>query len=155
MKKLGVLFIMLILFACAEKNNTAANDGNGLVWHSTLEEAVKVASAENKPILVQFTGSDWCKWCIKLNKEVFDQKDFVSYAKNNLILVRLDFPRSVPQSDEVKAYNRSVATKYGVRGFPTILLMDQSGNVVKETGYLPGGPSAYVEHIKEAYNVKS
>ena len=110
-----------------------------------------MASSEDKNILVQFTGSDWCKWCIKLNKEVFYQDDFEKYADDKLVLVKLDFPRSVPQSDAVKEYNRSVAQKYNVRGFPTILLLDKEGNVVTVTGYQPGGAKAYVDHIKEAY----
>lgn len=151
MKKLGILLSMLFIFACAESNNSSANDESGLKWYGTIEEAVQVASSENKQILVQFTGSDWCKWCIKLNNEVFYQDDFETYAKKNMVLVKLDFPRSVPQSDAVKEYNRSIATKYGVRGFPTILLMDKEGNVVLQTGYQPGGAKAYVDHIKEAY----
>ena len=142
---------MLILFACSESNNSSANDDSGLKWYGTIEEAVQVATSEDKQILVQFTGSDWCKWCIKLNNEVFYQDDFEAYAKENMVLVKLDFPRSVPQSDAVKEYNRSIATKYGVRGFPTILLMDKEGNVVLQTGYQPGGAKAYVDHIKEAY----
>lgn len=151
MKKLGILLSMLILFACSESNNSSANDDSGLKWYGTIEEAVQVATSEDKQILVQFTGSDWCKWCIKLNNEVFYQDDFEAYAKENMVLVKLDFPRSVPQSDAVKEYNRSIATKYGVRGFPTILLMDKEGNVVLQTGYQPGGAKAYVDHIKEAY----
>lgn len=149
MKKLSVLLIStMILFGCAESN---ANDSNGLEWHTNIEKAVELASKENKPILVQFSGSDWCKWCIKLNDEVFNTKDFAKYAKDEMVLVNLDFPRTIAQADEVKEYNRSMATKYGVRGFPTVLLLDKEGNVVKVTGYQPGGPKTYVEHIKEAY----
>ncbi|MEN8192652.1 MAG: thioredoxin family protein [Bacteroidota bacterium] len=155
MKKIGVLLIVIIfLLGCSDTSNSSANDQNGLKWHTTVEKALAVAQKENKQVLVQFSGSDWCKWCIKLNDEVFHKPDFAAYAKDNLVLVNLDFPRSVPQSEEVKNYNRSVATKYGVRGFPTVLLMDKKGNVVRVTGYQPGGPKAYVEHIKEAYNTK-
>lgn len=154
MKKIGVLLIStMILFGCAD-SNANANETNGLEWHSSIEKAIEVASKENKQILVQFSGSDWCKWCIKLNDEVFNTKGFADYAKDNMVLVNLDFPRTIAQSDEVKKYNQSMAQKYGVRGFPTVLLLDKVGNTVKVTGYQPGGPNAYVEHIKEAYSPK-
>lgn len=153
MKKIGILLIVFsFLFGCTDSNDSTAGDKNGLKWYSNVEEAVTIAKKVDKPILVQFSGSDWCKWCIKLNDEVFFKKEFAAYAKDNLILVNLDFPRSVPQSDEVKNYNRSIATKYGIQGFPTVLLMDKNGNVVQVTGYRPGGPTSYINHIKEAYN---
>ena len=157
MKKISSILLIsfLILFGCT---NNKASDGttesNNLVWHSTIEEAIKIAQKENKPILVQFSGSDWCKWCIKLNNEVLHTKEFGDYAKDNLVLVNLDFPRSIPQSDEVKNYNRAQMNKYGVRGFPTVLLMDKNGSVVRVTGYQPGGPAAYIQHIKDAYGIK-
>ena len=152
MKILSVLLIATVfLFGCADSN---ANDTNGLKWFTNVEKAVEIAKKEDKRVLVQFSGSDWCKWCIKLNDEVFNKKDFADYAKDKMILVNLDFPRTIAQTDEVKEYNRSMANKYGVRGFPTVLLLDKEGNLVKKTGYQPGGPNAYVEHIKESYNPK-
>ena len=155
MRKFGVLLILItFLISCADSNSSSANDKNGLTWHTNVEEAIAVAQKEDKSVLVQFSGSDWCKWCIKLNNEVFHKKEFADYAKENLILVNLDFPRSISQTEEVKNYNRSVATKYGIQGFPTVLLMDKNGKVVKYTGYQPGGPKAYVDHIIEAYNTK-
>ena len=156
MKKISILLLaVFILFGCTNNNaSDNENTGNGLVWHSTIEEAIKVAQKEDRPILVQFSGSDWCKWCIKLNNEVLHTKEFGDYAKDNLVLVNLDFPRTIPQSNEVRNYNRAQMNKYGVRGFPTVLLMDKNGNVVKFTGYQPGGPSAYIKHIKAAYGIE-
>ncbi len=152
MKKISVLLIaIMFLFGCAD---STANETNGLKWYTSIDEAIVVATKENRPILVQFSGSDWCKWCIKLNDEVFNTKDFAAYAKDNMVLVNLDFPRTIAQSDEVKNYNQSMAQKYGVRGFPTVLLLDKEGNTVRVTGYQPGGPKVYVEHIKEAYDSK-
>jgi len=162
-KKLSILLLaVFISFGCANNNETNAqllietntHDVNGLVWHTNIEKAIEIAQNKNKPILLQFTGSDWCGYCIKLNKEVLLTKEFADWAKNNIVLVVLDFPRNIPQTDEVKTYNRSLMTKYGVRGFPTILLMDEMGNVVKQTGYQPGGASTYIAHIKEAYGEK-
>ncbi len=155
MKKISVLLIaFLFLFGCSDSNKSTAGDKSDLKWYTNIDEAVKVAQKEDKPILVQFSGSDWCKWCIKLNNEVLHTKEFADYAKKNMVLVNLDFPRSIPQSDEVKNYNRSMAQKYGIRGFPTVLLMDKNGNVVRVTGYQPGGPQAYIQHIKDAYKSK-
>lgn len=163
MKKLSILLLAaLITFGCA--NNNKANDQakvetnghnkNGLVWHTNLEEAVAIAKAENKPVFLQFSGSDWCKWCIRLNNEVLFTKEFADWAKDNIILVNLDFPQTIPQTEEVKLYNRSLMNKYGVKGFPTVLLLDKDANVVLQTGYQPGGPAAYIAHIKEAYGMK-
>lgn len=151
MKKaaVGLLSVIILLtFACSEYS---AEDKSGLTWHENLESAVKIAKEENKKVLVNFTGSDWCVWCKKLNAEVFTQKEFAEYAKQNLVLVKLDFPRSIEQSTTQKEYNNSLLNKYGVRGFPTILLFDQNGNPVFKTGYLPGGAGNYVKHLEEVF----
>jgi thioredoxin-related protein len=118
-------------------------------WLTDFNEAKKQAVAKNLPILVDFSGSDWCGWCIKLDNEVFSQDAFKAYAEENLILFLADFPNSTPQPEEVKAQNKALAEKYGVRGFPTVLLLDAEGNVLERTGYQRGGPEKYVEHIKE------
>lgn len=156
MKKIAVLlFATFILFGCA--NNNQASDQtskNGLVWHTNIEQAVAIAKKENKPVLVQFSGSDWCKWCIKLNNEVMDTKEFANYAKDNLVLVNLDFPHTIPQTDLVKNYNQAQVNKYRIEGFPAVLLLDKTGKLVFETGYQPGGPVAYIQHIKAAYGIK-
>ena len=99
-------------------------------------------------MLVNFTGSDWCIWCKRLSSEVFQQKDFESYAKDNLVLVMLDFPKDIEQTQEIKEYNNKLAQKYGIQGFPTILLIDGQGKLVAQTGYQPGGAAKYVEHLK-------
>ena len=114
------------------------------------DAALKQAAAEDKYVLVDFSGSDWCGWCIKLDKEVFSKEEFVSYADENLILVLIDFPNSKPQSDEQKATNNALAKKYGIQGFPTVLILNPKGEVVKRTGYQQGGPEAYIEMIKNA-----
>lgn len=117
-------------------------------WLTDLDEAKKVAAKEKKDILVDFTGSDWCGWCIKLKKEVFDLPAFEAATKK-FVLVELDFPNKKPQSDEVKAKNRAAQKTYGITGFPTILLMDAQGEVYARTGYQAGGPEKYVAHLQE------
>ena len=118
-------------------------------WMTDFAAAKIKAAAEQKPLLLDFTGSDWCGWCIKLDKEVFSQKAFKEFAADNLVLVELDFPRGEEQSEDLKAQNKALAEKYGIRGFPTILVLSPEGELMEKTGYLRGGPEAYVEHIKE------
>ena len=114
-----------------------------------FEAAQSKAKAENKPMLLDFTGSDWCGWCIKLDEEVFDQAAFSQYAAAELVLVEIDFPRGKEQSDKLKAQNEALAQQYGVRGFPTILVLSSEGELIEKTGYRRGGAEAYVQHIKE------
>lgn len=121
----------------------------GSEWLTDFEAAKAKAAAENKSLLLDFTGSDWCGWCIKLDKEVFSQDAFKEYADNSLVLVELDFPRGKDQSPELKAQNEALAEKYGIRGYPTILLLSPEGELIEKTGYRRGGAEAYVEHIQE------
>jgi thioredoxin-related protein len=120
-------------------------------WIADFDEAVDLARKENKDLLVDFTGSDWCGWCKKLDKEVFSEQAFLDAAKKDFVLVALDFPHA----EEVKAKvpnperNAELSKKYGVQGFPTILLMNVDGEVYGKTGYRPGGPAPYVEHLTE------
>lgn len=123
---------------------TFASEG----WMTDFEAAKAKAKAENKPMLLDFTGSDWCGWCIKLDKEVFGEAAFKEYAAAELVLVELDFPRGKEQSAELKAQNEKLAKQYGIRGFPTILVLSPDGELIEKTGYQRGGAEAYVEHIK-------
>jgi protein disulfide-isomerase len=91
-----------------------------------------------------------CGWCIKLDKEVFSQKAFKDYAASELILVEVDFPQGKEQSGALKAQNEALAKKYGIRGFPTIVLLSPEGELIGNTGYRPGGAEAYVAHLKKA-----
>lgn len=124
-------------------------------WLTSFEEAKKVAAEKDLPILVDFSGSDWCGWCIKLDKEVFSKVEFKKYAKNNLVLFMVDFPRSKEQPVEIKKQNEALAQQYGVRGFPTVLLLDATGQQIGKTGYQRGGPEKYIEHIKGIISEKN
>ena len=126
----------------------------GPKWYTDLDEAKAVAAKENKPLLVDFTGSDWCGYCIKLHAEVFDKPEFEAFAKN-YVLVELDFPSKKPQPAEEKAKNKATQTKFGVSGFPTVLLIDaKSGEAYgRQSGYGPGtGPKAYIEKLSAFKN---
>lgn len=119
------------------------------MWLTDFEKAKQKAAEQGVPILADFSGSDWCGWCIKLDKEVFSTETFKEYAAENLVLFLADFPRGKEQSDSVKEQNQKLAEKYGVRGFPTVLLLDENGDVLARTGYQRGGAESYIEHLKE------
>lgn len=146
MKQISALLTIFILLFTSCNNGQSSS--SNLNWNGNLEKAIEQAKKENKAVLVNFTGSDWCIWCKRLSAEVFQQKEFEEYAKNNLVLVMLDFPKNIQQSQETKAYNNNLAQKYGIQGFPTILIFNNQGKLVAQTGYQPGGAAKYVEHIK-------
>lgn len=118
------------------------------LWTEDFDEALTEAKASGKYMLVDFSGSDWCGWCKKLDKEVFSQKAFKDYAKQNLVCVLVDFPRKTPQSNKQKKANQALMEKYSVQGFPSVLLLGPQGNVVAATGYQPGGADEYVKHLQ-------
>ncbi|GJQ62119.1 MAG: hypothetical protein SCALA702_11720 [Melioribacteraceae bacterium] len=154
--KLKVLLAVILLgfsvIACG--NSDAKGDDTGLVWHENLETAIEVAKVEDKNIFINFTGSDWCKWCIKLNGEVFTKSEFAEYAREKLVLVKLDFPRYTRQPEAVVAYNRNLMNKFRVGGFPTNILLNNTGEYVGAIGYQAGGPAKYVESLEQVYGKK-
>jgi protein disulfide-isomerase len=114
-------------------------------WQTDFAEASKQAAQEHKYILLDFTGSDWCPWCIKMDKEVFGGSQFSDFATKNLVLVKVDFPRKTAQSPTEKSQNEDLAKKYGIEGFPTYILLDPNGKEVRrQVGYLQGGPTAFI-----------
>jgi thioredoxin-related protein len=117
------------------------------LWQTDFEAAKIKAKAENKLLLVDFTGSDWCGWCIKLKQEVFDKETFKTDAPKQFVCVELDFPQNKELSKELKEQNAKLSDQYKVPGFPTVLVMDPEGEVIARTGYLPGGPEAYVKQL--------
>jgi protein disulfide-isomerase len=115
----------------------------------TIEKAVEATKKDGKDILVDFTGSDWCGWCIKLNKEVFSTPEFATYAKANLVAVEVDFPQKKKLSDAQKKQNQALADKYKIEGYPTIIVLNSDGKKVGELGYQPGGPKAFIASLEK------
>ena len=118
-------------------------------WQTDLNKAQQEAKSSNKLMLLDFTGSDWCGWCIKLNREVFSKPEFKQYAAKNLVLVELDFPRMKAQADSLKKQNEELASKYGIQGFPTIIVLNGEGKKVGELGYMEGGPTAFIAELEK------
>jgi thioredoxin-related protein len=124
---------------------TASAESN---WVTDYKKAQEAAKAGKKLMLLDFTGSDWCGWCMKLDKEVFSTPEFQNYASRNLILVKLDFPRRRPQTEALKKQNEQLAQKYGIQGFPTIIVLNGQGEKVGELGYMNGGPSPFLAKLE-------
>lgn len=131
---------------------SAAMQSQELNWHTNVKEAIAIGNKEKKPLLLFFTGSDWCGWCIRLQKEVLKTPEFAKWANANVILVELDYPKRTPQTPEIKKQNNELQEVFGIQGFPTIYLANgtnKDGKVNFEglgsTGYVAGGPAAWLE----------
>ncbi len=99
-------------------------------------------------MLLEFCGSDWCGWSMKLNKEVLSQGEFKKFAKDNLVCVQLDFPKKKQLSKKQQEQNAKLAEKYKVKGYPTVIVLSPQGELVAQTGYQEGGATKYVEYLK-------
>ena len=118
-----------------------------VLWQTDFAAAKAKAKAENKLLLVDFTGSDWCGWCIKLKQEVFDKETFKTETPKQFVCVELDFPRKKELSKELTEQNARLSDQYKVSGFPTVLVLNPEGEVIARTGYRPGGPEEYVKQL--------
>jgi protein disulfide-isomerase len=127
---------------------TLAHSAIGANWITDLKTAQEQARKDDKLILVNFTGSDWCGWCIKLKNEVFSQPEFDAFASDHLILLEIDFPRQKPMPAAVKRANGALADKYKVGGYPTLHVLDADGTSLGFLGYIPGGPKAFLAKVK-------
>ena len=146
----------LTVAACAIISGSFFAHAGGEGWSHDFAASSKKAASEKKDMLVDFTGSDWCGWCIKLNKEGFSHDEFKDGVKDGYVLVEVDYPKDKSKlSKETIAQNEGLKGKYSVRGYPTILLMDGEGKPFAKTGYRPGGPSEYVTHLKELSEVRA
>lgn len=119
-------------------------------WLTDPAAASAAAKQANRPILADFTGSDWCGWCIRLKKEVFDTPEFKAWATKNVVLLEVDFPRKKAQKPSEKTRNQALAEKYGIEGYPTIVLMDAAGKELGRLGYQRGGPEAWIAAAEKA-----
>lgn len=129
---------------------TLAVDSAAEAWSTDYEAALKRAKSEKKRVLVDFTGSDWCHWCILLKKEVFDTPEFKAYAAANLVLLEIDFPAKKPQSKALQDQNDALATQFKITGYPTVLMLDSAGKQLgSDMGYQAGGPAAYIAEMEK------
>ncbi len=152
MKKL--LFILLAF-------STISLNAQELSWETDMSKAVERAEKEHKVIMLFFTGSDWCGWCVRLQNEVFKQVDFKSWAQEKVVLVELDFPRNTPQSESIKNQNVTLSQMFEIKGYPTVWFVkpSKSGEKINlekigSTGYVAGGPGAWLLGANQILGVK-
>jgi thioredoxin-related protein len=132
--------ILCLAFAAAEEG----------LWMTDFKAAVEKAGKEKKPLILDFTGSDWCGWCIKLKKEVFDTQEFQDWAKDKVVLVELDFPSRKKQDAALKQQNEALQKQYDIQGYPTIIVLDPTGT--KQLGklrYMRGGPQPWIAQAEK------
>lgn len=136
----------------AETKTEAKERSNG-DWLLYVDDAYKESKETGKPIMANFTGSDWCGWCIRLKNEVFKTAAFKTWAAENVVLLELDFPRKTPMPEDLKAQNSSLQQAFQVSGYPTIWVFNLDFNqdtkqfniaALGKTGYVAGGPSAWI-----------
>ena len=119
-------------------------------WLDDYKKAQQEAKATDKFLLLDFTGSDWCGWCKKFDKEILSQSQFKDYAQGNLVLLEVDFPRAKPQSAELRKQNQELAQQYQVEGFPTIVVLSRDGQKLwRYDGYFPDGPAAFIAQLEK------
>lgn len=137
---------LLAISACLALLGGHAAD---LTWLTNLTKAQERAKTDKKVVLINFTGSDWCGFCIKLDKQVFSTQEFADYAKEHLVLMKADFPRTTQLPEDIKQANAKLKTRYEVRGFPTLVMIDGDGRLLgKKVGYGGQTPAAVIEELK-------
>ena len=152
MKKIFIIsFLIIGSFAVEAQGSSVSEQAKQLNWHTDVREAITLSNKEKKPLLMFFTGSDWCGWCIRLQNEVLKTPEFQKWANENVILVELDYPRRTIQTPEVKNQNAELQQAFGIQGFPTVYFTSaesKDGKVnfkgLGQTGYVSGGPTAWL-----------
>jgi protein disulfide-isomerase len=127
-----------------------AEGADHINWLTNYEEAVNIAKSSSKPIVLFFTGSDWCSWCTKLDHESLDTREFAQAVGDKFVFVKLDFPVNSTLPPQVASQNKLLQKKFNVRGFPTIVILDsQTQTQIGTTGYRAGGGRAYADHLSK------
>ena len=121
-------------------------------WNIQMQPAIDQSLSTGKPLFLFFTGSDWCGWCKRLQKEVFQTDSFKAWAEANVILVELDFPRATVQSPEIRQQNQQLQGMFKVQGYPTVHFVKPAKqadgtvnlNPIGQAGYMAGGPDVWI-----------
>ncbi|TYA92347.1 thioredoxin family protein [Seonamhaeicola marinus] len=153
MKKVILTLLIAILFAC----NLDAQQR--VKWHTDVNQALEIAFKEDKKVMLFFTGSDWCGWCKRLQKEVFHTDDFEKWS-SKVVLVELDFPKRTPQDQNTRNQNLYLQSIFKVRGYPSVHFVkpekkpDGKTNLqsLGSTGYVNGGASAWLNVANSIVN---
>jgi protein disulfide-isomerase len=118
-----------------------------VTWMTDYAAALAQAKEQDRKVFLFFTGSDWCGWCMRLNKEILSTPEFARYAQEKLVLVELDFPQKIRQSSALKNQNAALARQYRIQGYPSVIVLGSSGKPVGELGYQEGGPEPFQQAL--------
>lgn len=148
-----VLGIVALLAAGFLFNGSTANQGIKTgEWTMDYDAALKFAGENKLPVMLNFTGSDWCSWCKLMQQSVFSQVEWKQYAQNRMVLVTVDFPRDksiVPVEYQVR--NQQLQQTYGVQGYPTYIILDSDGKTI--LGKLGAGrdktPQSFIREVED------
>ena len=161
---LGLISLMFLAVSCGNIDTTSTtpetkngsepeggkNHAGDDQWLTSLPDALAKAKSDEKLVLLDFTGSDWCPPCKMLHDKVLTQKEFLDHASENLVLVMLDFPRSKQQAEELKEANQELAKKFNIEGFPTLVLLNGDGNeLAREVGLAHQNPADLIAWVKD------
>ena len=143
---LAVAFAVLLMPAA-----TRADDNDDKAWTEDYHAALKAAKEAGKPLLADFTGSDWCPPCIRLHKDIFTSKEFKAWAKDKVVLLTLDYPARKEQSKQTKEQNEKLKDQYKITGFPTVIFISPEGKELgRQVGYRPMTPEAWIKRAEAA-----
>lgn len=146
MKKFS-LFLILLMFTASLSVNAADNRTGRIKWLTNYDEAVQLSSKTSKPIILFFTGSDWCSWCMKLEDEALNTAEFADAAGEKFIFVKLDFPINRPLPADLTQQNKRLQKQFSVNGYPTIVVIDSQQHQIGTSGYRPGGGKQYAQQL--------
>jgi protein disulfide-isomerase len=119
-------------------------------WETDYKKAQQTAKEQHKLLLINFTGSDWCGYCIQFDRTILSKQEFKDYANKNLVLLEIDFPRRKEQSDAVRTQNQHLGSEYQIQGFPTVVILNGDGRKVWEyEGYFADGPQAFIAELEK------
>ncbi len=133
----------------ASQQQGSMQQASSVHWYTNYNQAAAQAQKEKKPLLLFFTGTDWCGWCKKMDQEIFSSPDFAKAAGNEFVFVELDYPMNKKLPQDEAQQNASLKQKFGITGYPTVVILDPNGNFIAESGYRPGGGKAYADYLKQ------
>jgi protein disulfide-isomerase len=144
--RLAIFASVAIAFFTAPIKFVKAAPQSDALWRTDYKQALAQAAREKKNVLLDFTGSDWCPYCVQMDKEVLSRPEFEKFATNNLVLVKLDFPRRRQLPPAESEQNHRLGQQFAIEGYPTYILVDPTGKEVKrQVGYLEGGPKEFIK----------
>lgn len=147
MKKMSFILLTFFLLSNAFGVEKPTASSQTIHWYTNYDEASEVAKSKDLPILLFFTGSDWCTWCTKLEEEALHQSEFADLTSEKFVFVKLDFPMHHPLEPRAASQNQQLKKKYNISGFPSIVIVDEQGRRIGSTGYRQGGATRYASHL--------